>query len=225
MAKSPKPPLDEAKARAEIRNILTAFQGLLPPKIAPVAKIVGGKLYELFVLSRLLVELRGRGWLVRFHGQSIKMSSSPGGVSSTKPHFELRSTSSASVQFEIYTDVEVGTIGASQNMPRDLSAYHEIDIVIVPAGTQGRPAYDEIVFGVECKGTAQFDKAFVREVLGRRRELSFITGEQDCLLDQSVGVRANPPSEYWLVYLDPAGDHYKLSPAYFSVELKHWQPQ
>ena len=36
----------------------------------------------------------------------------------------------------------------------------------------------------------------------------------------SVSIPANPPSEYWLCYIDPAGDSYKESPQAFGVEFK-----
>ena len=222
MAKAPSPGLDEKKARAEIRRILTAIRGVLPPKLTPISQMVGGKLYELYALSRLLAELRSRGWNLYFKGQTIKMNGSPGAITTASPH--LRRAARGPVQYEIYTDIEVGTMGAAQNQPQDLSAYHEIDIVIVPPNVTGRPRHDVIALGIECKATANFSKAFVREVLGRRRELSLLAKAQPCTLDQSTLVPANPPSEYWLVYIDPAGNKYRLSPAFFGVELKHWQP-
>ena len=223
MAKK-KPALDEAQARARIKSILATFKGMMPPKLAPISKLVGGKLYELYSLARLLAELRARGWYPYFQGRKIIFKGSPGVVDPNSPHFELQRSPRGQVEFEIYTDIEVGTIGSSHGQPRDLSAYHEIDIVIVPPNTVGRPPHDLVALGIECKATANFDKAFVREVLGRRRELSLLTAPQPCTLDQSLNVSANPASEYWLVYIDPAGDKYRLSPAYFSVELKHWKP-
>lgn len=195
---------------------------MVPAAIVQVANLVGGKLYELYALALLLEELQKRGWHVTFRGTQIQMQAGPGLIDPTSPHFELRRHSKGAVEFEVYTDIEVMTLGSTQIPVNDLSAYHEIDIVVVYAGTAGRPGVDRMVLGVECKGTANFSKAFVREVLGRRRELSYLDGGQPCLLDGQVPVRARPPSEYWLVYLDPDGDKYRQSPSAFSVELKHW---
>lgn len=224
MARRPRPALDANRARAEIRRILSNFLRLQPAQIRPVANIVGGKLYELFVLAKLLPELRARGWRVSFRGNTIMMFSSPGPIDAQRPHFELRRTPNGAAEFEIYTDINVGTLGSTNNRPRDRSAFHEIDIVVVPANTMGIPAHDLIALGIECKATANFEKSFVREVLGRRRELSYLVDAQPCMLDGSVLVRAEPASEYWLVYIDPTGNNYRLSPDFFSVDLKHWQP-
>jgi hypothetical protein len=224
MARGKKSPLEAQKARAEIANIIGTFRSVLPMKLFALSNLVPGKLYELYALARLLIELRKRGWHVTFRGKQIEMPAGPGIIDPTRPHFELRQHSRGPVVFEIYTDIEVLTLGAHVTAVKDLSAYHEIDIVVVPKGTTGRPKVNAIALGIECKATANFDKAFVREVLGRRRELSFLTESLPCMLDGQVQVNANPPSEYWLVYIDPSGDNYRESPAAFSVMLKHWQP-
>lgn len=224
MAKLKKPSLDAKKAIDEITAITTAFVGVLPEKLTPIKKLVGGKLYELYVLSRLLSELQARGWHVRFHGATIELKASPGGVDPSSPHFELARTPVGGPEFEVFTDIEVGTLGAEHKTVTDLSGYHEIDVVVVPVGTTGRPSPKELMLGIECKATANFEKSFVREVLGRRRELSYLADPMPCPLDMGKSIRARPPSEYWLVYIDKAGDKYAQSPDVFGVELKHWQP-
>jgi hypothetical protein len=65
----------------------------------------------------------------------------------------------------------------------------------------------------------------LKEVLGVRRELSFLKGQKQSLLTlcggiPSVSVPADPPSEYWLSYIDPAGNSYKESPQAFGVDFK-----
>src|SRR5207248_2691578 len=52
--------------------------------------------------------------------------------------------------------------------------YHELDIVVVPAGIGGRPAHDELWLGVECKNTG-YTKDLLRSILGVRRELSLLS--------------------------------------------------
>jgi hypothetical protein len=126
----------------------------------------------------------------------------------------------------LYTDIQVATLGSVQPgaSVTDLSEYHEIDVVVVEKGVVGMPRPDQLLIGLECKATANFSKSFVREALGRRRELSFYSGTWPCLLDGSQLIDAHPPSEYRLVFIDPAGLSYVESPAVFGVELEHWQP-
>jgi hypothetical protein len=59
---------------------------------------------------------------------------------------------------------------------------------------------------------------------GRRRELSYFHAALPCSLDGSVTVNADPPSEYRLVFIDPAGSNYADSPEVFGVFLEHWRP-
>jgi hypothetical protein len=226
VAKARKPSLDVKKAQDEIEQIMGAFQGVLPHKLLPIFKLTGGKLYELYALSRLLAELRARGWFPYFKGARIELKASPGLIDPNSPHFELQRAPNSQPEYEIFTDIEVGTLGATLKPVNDYSRYHEIDLVVVPAGVTGRPDPEELAFGIECKATANFEKSFVREVLGRRRELSYIHDPLPCPLDLTLThtVPADPPSEYWLVYIDPAGDNYVESPAVFGVELKNWKP-
>lgn len=227
MAKVKKPGLNEAKARKEIRAILKTVSLVASQALTPLGKLKGGKLYELFALSRLLEHLAGRGFRPRFVGTKIKLKASPGEINYSEPHFVLHKRSDIEADFLIFTDIQVRTLGSalSQMAIGDYSAYHEIDIIVVPTNVgSGKPEYDQLIFGLECKGTASFEKSYVREVLGRRRELSVLQRRRPCSLDNSVLVPADPPSEYWLVYLDPAGNNYHESPRVFGVELKHWQP-
>ena len=80
-----------------------------------------------------------------------------------------------------------------------------------------------------------FDKGIVKQVLGIRRELSYLSDSTVSNLEDFFGsvmhvwpsspiVRADPPSLYWVAYIDPKGDDYRTSPGAFSIEFKHWQP-
>lgn len=221
-----KPGLSSAKAKAEIKSILDTVSGVTKDAMKPIGQLKGGKLYELFVLSQLLKVLRMRGFRPKFIGNKIKLKASPGGINLSDPHFELRHGHDGPPEFRVFTDIQVQTYGASVlSTVTDYSGYHEIDLVVLlNNATAGKPAHDQMALGVECKGTANFEKSFVREVLGRRRELSLLDNRTPCMLDGSVQLRANPASEYWLIYLDPTGDHYKQSPAFFDVRLEHWMP-
>ncbi len=219
--------LTEAEAIAEIDAILSDFAGIAPPKLRPTTKLVGGKLYELYVLARALQELASRGWYIYFRGSEVKFRASPGDIHTGDPHFEIQSSASGAVEFEVHTDVQVMTLGFALKRVNDRSGYHEIDIVAVRAGTTGKPRHDQIALGIECKSNAEFSKAHVREVLGRRRELSMYTGVDHLVplaRNAVVSVKVDPPSEYWLRYIDSKGDNYSESPAVFGVDLQCWCP-
>jgi hypothetical protein len=101
----------------------------------------------------------------------------------------------------------------------------KIDIVVLDI-LNGYPAYGNIALGVECKAAANFSKSILKEVLGVRRELSLLQARTQSSLSTLGGtptlfVPAQPLSEYWLSYLDPAGNEYKESPQAFGVEFKH----
>jgi len=153
------------------------------------------------------------------------LKASGGYADPSEPHFELYD-GAGDLFGRLYTDIEVRTLGATLGQVHgapvlDLSAHHEIDIVVLTPQHQLLPEPDELLIGIECKAVADFDKAFVREVLGRRRELSFLGHGEDPFGDV---IMARPGSWYRLVYIDPKGDNYKQSPAFFAVELQHWLP-
>ncbi len=74
----------------------------------------------------------------------------------------------------MWTDVTFLTLSASHRHVLPTSAercdYHELDVVVVPSGTEGRPTFEEIRIGVECKNLG-YEKEMLRALLGVRREL------------------------------------------------------
>lgn len=226
MSKGKKPPLNMKRALRMVDSLIKRFEKSAPDPSHPAHKLTPGKVYELFVLSQALAELRRRGWRIGFQGKKIELKASPGKIKSGDTHFTLAQGSGSTIEFEIHTDVEVGTLGCYLASINDLSAYHEIDIVVVPVGQTGRPRAADLKLGIECKSSANFSKSFVREALGRRRELSFLQHPQPSEIDPTgaIYVAADPPSEYWLAFIDPSGLKYVQSPKVFGVELMHKQP-
>jgi hypothetical protein len=55
--------------------------------------------------------------------------------------------------------------------------YHELDIIVVPSGMAGRPNFDSVRIGVECKNVG-YTKEMLRALLGVRRELSLLQTPQ-----------------------------------------------
>ena len=199
----------------------------------PYNKVNKGKVYELYCLSLVVEHLKKYGYniCIQSRARSIDFKASPGKIDRNKSYFTAYARNG--VVFEIHTDIEVMTLGIGPNYsnlgPQDLSAYHEIDIVVIEQGLLERPRYDQLILGVECKADAHFRKPILKQVLGVRRELSFLCELRPSRLAQAVGeyspeIRAYPSSEYWLAYIDPKGDSYQISPATFGIEFVNWRP-
>lgn len=220
------PALDEDACTDEIMAIFDQVTSLTPMQIVHAVHATRGKLYEVYCVGRLLAKLHGDYGLTPIYTGvgPLRLKASGGFADPFAPHFAL--FDGGSLVGRLYTDVEVMTLGAEvavSNGPaiNDLSAYHEIDIVVLRDQHQPRPRPAEVLLGMECKAVAEFEKAFVREVLGRRRELSFYRPDTTAF---GSTVMASPASEYYLAYIDPAGDQYAQSPAIFEVRLEHWLP-
>lgn len=198
-----------------------------------LVRIGKGKVYELYCLARIVKYLDGlTGVSVRLQdgraGTTVDFKSSPGMIDRSRSHFVV---DGMGPELELHTDIEVETLSSS--LPRsagDLSAYHEIDIVLVEGVQSGRrPRVDQIVLGVECKSQVNFKKDVVRQVLGVRRELSFYREPSERRLMPPHGgpqlINADPPSEYWLAFVDPKGRLYQSGPAEFGIEFLNWCPR
>lgn len=173
----------------------------------------------------MIRDLAKRGFTLTFKGASLQFKGSPGKIKKSEPHFEITSPNRTTASLYLFVDIEFETLGSQYVGVSDNSLRHEIDIVVVDVDS-GYPTYKNIAFGVECKAVSNFAKSILKEVLGVRRELSLLDRETKSLLSArggrpSVTVPAKPPSEYWLAYIDPAGNSYKASPAAFGVEFKH----
>jgi hypothetical protein len=220
--------LDEDDCQAAILDIFEQVAALTPMQIAHGLDAIPGKLYELYCLGRVLELLQVQGYSVVFQGTSLRLQTSGGFANPSQPHFEIWNW--GTLFGLLYTDVEVGVLSAlidAQNGGsgiNDLSAYHEIDLVLLAPGHAQwphRPSPAEMILGVECKAVADFKKLIVREVLGRRRELSLLAPANSGPLEV---VPANPPSSYWLAHIDPLGSQYIDGPRAFGVAFHNWIP-
>ena len=218
--------MNRISATAEILNIFGTYKSLLPADQQLLTSLSDGKLYELYVLSHLVSELSARGFTLTFSGTTLEFKASPGMIKSTDPHFEV--SGPGGTILGLYVDIEFLSLGTVHVPVTDYSSRHEVDLILVTVN-QGYPKHDEILLGVECKAVANFSKSIVKEVLGVRREMSYLTASQPSALSflayaAPVVVPADPPSEYWLAYIDPKGNRYRESPAAFGVEFRHFQP-
>ncbi len=222
--------MNKSAAITEIKRVFGAYKAITANEDAWLRRLKGGKLYEMYCLSKVLEILRAAyGFRVSFNGSTIIFQSSPGRINRNMPYFSISSGRGPAL-FELFTDVEFETFGVSTGVKHDNSARHEIDLLIVENNLNGWPSHDKIILGVECKSHACFKKSIVKEVLGIRRELSLLTQPVTSRLAQnapnrpSISVPADPPSEYWLAFVDSRGSQYRYSPGAFGISFYHWQP-
>lgn len=226
--------LDQAKAKNAISTFFNTHKACMK---ATLAKSTGGKIYELYCLAKTLEWLRSTYgvsiWLA--NGTVVNFKASPGNIDRSRSYFVV---SKQGMYLELHTDIQVQTLGASKTSGWvGRSGYHEIDLVLIdPNVSDGNmPRHSDVVLGVECKSNAKFEKGIVKQVLGIRRELSLLSQPTPCELEKVFGptinrwghsplVNANPASLYWLTFIDQSGDDYAVSPGFFSIEFKHWQP-
>ena len=213
------------EAKREVRVFFQKYSGSTNPRVSTGNQ---GKLYELYCLSET-IDLLKRTYSpsVKFVGKTIDFKASPGKIDRSKSYFVLSKNGN---DLELHTDIEFQTLGTTlRGCPIDSSAYHEIDLLLVKANATDRPSPDEVVLGVECKSNTNFNKRILKEVLGVRRELSLYQRGQTTTLSRVFGgvaqtISADPPSEYWLAFVDPKGLKYKWSPAVFGIRFHHWCP-
>jgi hypothetical protein len=221
--------LDLNQVKAEIEAVILEYEGRRISIDAEKRKLTRGKLYELFVLGRVISELKSRGFRFSFVGKVLSLKQAPGKIQPSDGYFLGHHPGSSHLPFRLYTDLEVRTLGSLHSSTTDDSAYHEIDIVAVDEGVSGNPTPDDLLLGVECKSTAKFTKSIVKETLGIKREISLLCGDQPSRLallacKSTPEVPSQPPVEYWLVYCDPKGNSYRESPKTFGIEYREWRP-
>lgn len=224
--------MNRAQATQQIQQIFANYNKLQPADSALLQQLNDGKLYELFVLSHVVENLVQRGYHLNFkpnaqHPSALQFKASPGALKSSDSHFEV--TSPRGDRYWLFVDIEFDTLGHAKNGAYDRSRRHEIDIVVCSIDA-GHPRHDQIALGVECKAWTNFTKGLVKEALGVRREMCFLDSPQpstlsaDPNLKLQVTVPADPPSEFWLAFIDQSGTNYSQSPAVYGIELKHLQP-
>jgi hypothetical protein len=218
--------MNKAQAIADIQAIFGAYKSVSGRATARLRKLRKGKLYELWVLSQVVQDLHARGFTLFFRGRTLKFKAGPGQVNPTDGHFEILAPDGT--RLWMFVDIEFQSLGSSKTHVSDYSRLHELDIVVL-LSVSPNPPHDHVALGAECKCVAKFQKHLIKEALGVRRELSYFRNStQDSILSQlggsPVAVRARPPSEFWLAYIDPKGDQYDESPAAFGISLRHLQP-
>jgi hypothetical protein len=162
-----------------INKITRIFNSTLGPASGLQASLVGmvaSKLYEAKVLAELLNQLAASGYRFRVINGAVCLKAAPGPINTSYSYIEvLRNKVHVA---NIWTDVEfVGLssfILAGLPRPSARGEYHELDILVCDTDAVTRPRSDQVFIGVEAKHWAHMPKKLLREILGVRRELSFV---------------------------------------------------
>jgi hypothetical protein len=155
----------------------------------------------------------------------VPLKSSPGPINRSYPFFELRR--GGNVLAELWTDVEFTSLSYNQRAaqrPIQRGDYHELDIVVTDPGLTGRPAYSQIWLGVECKNTG-YTKGLLKEILGIRRELSFLQNPKTTRFRQwpRSQVPAEPPSCLMVFSTDAGVSQYSSPGDVFGIDFQYEQ--
>lgn len=179
-AGQPKQQYDVATAKTDIDNFFRKYAqagGATMKSFAAVKS--SGKVYEAWVLTKVVEGLESEGYTATLQGPSgtVQLHSTPGPIKSGYAYFELDHATEPAL--EIWTDIEFLTLSHDDRKPQQPSRgdYHELDVLVVPAGAKDRPPHGDIVIGVECKATP-YTKGLLRAILGVRRELSLLQSPQ-----------------------------------------------
>jgi len=215
-------------AKDHIDRVLGQYRGVTGSAPAPgllPAAITSGKLYEAWVLCEVLDRLHNtEGYHVRLKNSAkVVLKTSGGPINRAYPYFEL--TRASRPPLEVWTDVQFRSLshnGRGSPLPLQKGDHHELDVVVVPAATNGRPTHSEVILGVECKNTG-YTKDLLRSVLGVRRELSLLTDPKATRFSTwpRALVPADPPSCLSVYSTDPAIAAYSSPGAFFGIDFVH----
>ena len=218
--------MNQAQATATIKSIFQRYRKLTPSDRNLLDALNQGKLYELYVLAEVLDDLQIRGCRLQLNARTLRFKGAPGRIKIEDPHFRVIAPDGTPLW--LFVDIEFNTLGKAETNAADDSSRHALDIVLVDT-TDGYPEHDNILLAVECKSAATFHKGIVKEVLGIRRELSYLDWPDASSLTSLgarpvVVVRARPASELWLAFVHAKGNRYTDSPDAFSIDFKHIEP-
>ena len=220
--------VDKQAIKVRIENALRRFAAVSSPSanasLVPQSLTVG-KLYEAHVLSLVIEALATEEQfaVTLVNSSLLPLKSSPGPINRSYAHFELRRGSVLCA--EIWTDVEFISLScASQGRQNAVQNgdYHELDIMIADPGLTGRPLFTQVWLGVECKNTG-YGKHLLKEILGVRRELSFLHDEQPTKFRRwpRTHVPAQPPSCLMVYTTDAAVTNYAAPGQVFGIDFVH----
>lgn len=204
--------------RKGINGSKAALSDLIPPSLT------AGKIYEAYVLGVVCQKLHASEGLTitLVGGKRLALKSSPGPINHSYPH--LRMTKGSTHVANIWTDIEFSALSAlnSTGSTPTNGEYHEADIAMVAVNCAARPKPYEVYLVVECKNTG-YQKSLLREILGVRRELSFLVQPEPTMFSSwpRSHVPAHPPSCICVYSTDPAVLGYAAPGTFFGIDFYH----
>ncbi|WP_146096132.1 hypothetical protein [Xanthomonas arboricola] len=165
-----------------------------------------GKAYELRILLEILKKMHGYGYLLSCSVPSsgvLTFGGSP--CRPNLPQHNWVSAKKGSDELQIWVSVQFRTLSHQLRTPSTQvkeADRHEIDVGVyrVLKG-QSYPGLSQIVFAASCK-SGGWNKAYVREALGLRRELGYFTKPQTALAQWYIKEVCSSPAIPLVLYSD-----------------------
>jgi hypothetical protein len=156
----------------------------------------------------------------------VALKSAPGPINRAYPHIRIEDGRHNLVA-EMWTDIEFLSLSYSRQPtgPPSKGDYHELDIAVLQPALTGRPPHDAVWLGVECKNTG-YNKGLLKEILGVRRELSYLSDAQLPTRFRNWPRATAPcrPASCLLVYAsDPQVQEYARPGEVFGINF-HYEP-
>ena len=218
---------DIARIKGMISTILQTYASVSPAQIIGLIPInvLQGKLYEAHVLVTIIKNLViHEGLQVIFIGGSKLTLRQKGGlINRAYPYFAV--WNGKTLLGELFVDTYFTTISCHMRgaPPKKTNGdYHELDIALLQPGLTGYPQHTDVILAVECKNTF-IKKNIIRELLGFRRELSFLTGNRptNFLVWPTNLTPSNPNSVHMLYCSDYKVLRYTDNCLQFGIILEH----
>lgn len=220
---------DINRIKSQITRVLQRHTGISPIRTSTLLPLRGlqGKLYEASVLAEVCEKLvTQEGFTITLSGGTNLMLKQKGGpINRSYPYFKV--WRGQNLEYELFTDVYFKTISSNlKRIPtnRSVGDYHELDIALVLPNLNDKPNYDEIALAIECKNTS-LKKSIVRELLGFRRELSFLQHQNRTIFTNwpTNSIPANPNSVHMLYCSDNRVSRYIDNCLTFGILLEHYR--
>lgn len=185
-----------------------------------------GKLYEAYILASVCSSLKNEEGL-RLElsvGEKIYLKRGTGPINRAYPCIEAYRGDE--LVAEIWTDVcflsqsYLRTSTYSKSKAPQYGDYHELDILMVEPNLESYPRPEQIWLGIECKNTGM-RKGILKEILGVRRELSFINEPRNTKFKKwpQIEARSNPPCCLMLFSSDEAVEKYTNAGNFYDVKF------
>lgn len=217
------------KTKRKITNILKKYAKVSPSRSRGLLNIndLVGKLYEASVLAevieKLVKEENLRVSLVD-NGRILRFRQKGGSIDRSFPYFQI--WRDGKLFAELFMDIYFNTLSSKERTSAsgdNRADYHELDLAVIIPDIQDKPNPEEIMIAIECKNTT-LKKSTMRELLGFRRELSYLRNSEQTVFKKwpAKFINANPASVHMLYTThSEILKHYRSNFDVFGIMLIH----